>query len=74
VDVSESYVGMAEASRLVGGTSRSLSDLAYQGKLDMTRWARVSGRLLVPRSELPALREALAARQRLTYPKRGRKG
>jgi hypothetical protein len=64
------YLNLASASRAAGGAPRLLSDLIYQGRLDVTGWPKVSGKVLVPRTELARLRKVVQACPKLRYRKR----
>jgi len=58
-----SFFIVSEVARQLGVRPRDISDLFYQRRLDDGRCPVVGGRRLIPADYIPAIREALQARQ-----------
>ena len=60
-----SFISVSDCARELGARPRDISDLFYQRVLDDATCPIVTNRRLIPRSYVPAVKEALTERGRL---------
>jgi hypothetical protein len=59
----DNYLSLADGSRRIGLAAHAISKGIFDGRIDPSTWPVVSGRRLVPASELENIRRILTTRR-----------